>query len=60
MTGPAVKNGLLVREIDGSVSAPAGFRAAGVACGIKKSKGLDMAPIVSDAPASSADVFTTN
>jgi glutamate N-acetyltransferase / amino-acid N-acetyltransferase len=60
MTGPAVKTGILVKEIDGSVSAPAGFRAAGVACGIKKSKGLDLALIVSDTPASSAAVFTTN
>jgi len=46
--------------IEGSVSAPAGFRAAGVACGIKKSNGLDLALIVSDRPASAAAVFTTN
>jgi len=46
--------------IEGSVSAPAGFRAAGVSCGIKKSKGLDLALIASDAPASAAAVFTTN
>jgi len=47
--------------IQGSVSAPAGFRAAGVACGIKKKAGaLDLALIVSDVPASSAAVFTTN
>jgi glutamate N-acetyltransferase/amino-acid N-acetyltransferase len=46
--------------IEGSVSAPAGFRAAGVACGIKKTKGLDLALIVSDGPASAAAVFTTN
>ena len=48
------------RDIEGSVSAPAGFRAAGVACGIKKSGGLDLALIVSDTPASGAAVFTTN
>jgi glutamate N-acetyltransferase/amino-acid N-acetyltransferase len=60
MTGPAVKTGILVKDIDGSVSAAAGFRAAGVACGIKKSNGLDLALIVSDTPASSAAVFTTN
>ena len=47
-------------DIPGSVSAPAGFRAAGVACGIKKSGDLDLALIVSDVPASSAAVFTTN
>jgi glutamate N-acetyltransferase/amino-acid N-acetyltransferase len=51
---------LMFIDIQGSVSAPAGFRSAGVACGIKKSGGLDLALIVSDAPASSAAVFTTN
>jgi glutamate N-acetyltransferase/amino-acid N-acetyltransferase len=48
------------RDIEGSVSAPAGFRAAGVSCGIKKAGGLDLALIVSDTPASGAAVFTTN
>jgi glutamate N-acetyltransferase/amino-acid N-acetyltransferase len=48
------------RPVDGSVSAPAGFRASGVACGIKRSGGLDVALILSDAPASAAAVFTTN
>ena len=48
------------KDIEGGVSAPAGFRAAGVACGIKKSGGLDLALIVSDTPASGAAVFTTN
>jgi glutamate N-acetyltransferase/amino-acid N-acetyltransferase len=60
MTTPALKPVILFTTIDGSVSAPAGFRAAGIACGIKKSKGLDLALIASDAPASSAAVFTTN
>ena len=41
------------------VTAPHGFRAAGVSCGIK-AKGLDLALIVSDTPASAAAVFTTN
>ncbi len=50
---------LQVTRVDGSVSAPAGFRAAGVSCGIK-AKGLDLALIVSDVPASAAAVFTTN
>jgi glutamate N-acetyltransferase/amino-acid N-acetyltransferase len=49
-----------VNAVDGCVSAPAGFRAAGVACGIKKAGGLDLALIVSDTPASAAAVFTTN
>lgn len=46
--------------IDGSVTAPRGFRAAGVACGIKARGGLDLALIVSDTPASAAAVFTSN
>jgi glutamate N-acetyltransferase/amino-acid N-acetyltransferase len=45
--------------IEGGVTAPAGFRAAGVRCGIKKA-GLDLALIVSDSRASAAGLFTTN
>ncbi len=60
MTAPALKSNLVFAPIEGSVAAPAGFRAAGVACGIKKSRALDLALIVSDAPASAAAVFTTN
>ena len=48
------------KAIGGSVSAPAGFRAAGIACGIKKTGALDLALIVSDTPAAAAAVFTTN
>jgi glutamate N-acetyltransferase/amino-acid N-acetyltransferase len=47
-------------DVDGSVSAPAGFRAAGIACGIKKNGNPDLALIVSDRPAAAAAVFTTN
>ncbi len=39
---------------------PAGFRFSAVASGIKKSNKLDMALIVSDAPAHCAGVFTRN
>jgi len=53
-------SGVVLAEIDGSVSAPDGFRSAGVACGIKKNGSLDLALIVSDRPASAAAVFTTN
>jgi glutamate N-acetyltransferase / amino-acid N-acetyltransferase len=49
-----------ISAVDGSVSASSGFRAAGIACGIKKSGAPDLALIVSDVPASSAAVFTTN
>ncbi len=47
------------RPIDGNVTAAKGFRASGVSCGIK-AKGLDLALIVSDGPASAAAVFTLN
>jgi glutamate N-acetyltransferase / amino-acid N-acetyltransferase len=45
--------------VDGGVAAPQGFRSAAVASGIKPN-GLDLALIVSDAPATAAGVFTTN
>jgi glutamate N-acetyltransferase/amino-acid N-acetyltransferase len=44
---------------ESGVTAPLGFRAAGIACGIK-ARGLDLALIVSDGAASAAGVFTTN
>jgi glutamate N-acetyltransferase/amino-acid N-acetyltransferase len=43
----------------GGVASPRGFRAAGVASGIKR-EGLDLALIVSDRPASVAGMFTSN
>lgn len=43
----------------GSVTAPKGFRAAGVRCGVK-SQGKDLALIVSDGPATVAGMFTAN
>ena len=49
----------MIEPIDGGVTAAAGFRAAGTACGIKP-EGLDVALIVCDAPASAAGLFTTN
>src|SRR4028119_2361175 len=49
-----------VNEIPGSVCAPQGFRAAGVAAGLKPSGNPDVALIVSDEGASAAGVFTTN
>ena len=47
------------RPVDGGITAPRGFRAAGVRCGIK-AKGLDLALIVSDTRAAAAGVFTVN
>jgi glutamate N-acetyltransferase / amino-acid N-acetyltransferase len=44
-----------------SVTAAAGFRAAGVAAGLKSSGGLDLALVVNDGPArAAAGVFTRN
>jgi glutamate N-acetyltransferase/amino-acid N-acetyltransferase len=44
-----------------SVTAPAGFRAAGVAAGLKTSGNADVAVVVNDGPAdAAAAVFTTN
>ncbi|TCO43770.1 bifunctional glutamate N-acetyltransferase/amino-acid acetyltransferase ArgJ [Actinocrispum wychmicini] len=46
---------------DKGVTAPAGFRAAGVAAGIKPSGALDLALVVNDGPNdAAAGVFTTN
>jgi len=42
------------------VTAPDGFRAAGISAGIKPAHGLDLALVVSDRPARAAAVFTTN
>ena len=45
--------------IEGGVTAPCGFRAAGVCAGIKVDA-LDLALVVSDSPANVAGLFTTN
>ena len=51
----------MITTIEGGITAPAGFRAAGVHCGIKASADkLDLALVVSDQPATAAAVFTTN
>jgi glutamate N-acetyltransferase/amino-acid N-acetyltransferase len=49
-----------LQEIEGSVCAPTGFRAAGVAGGIKHSGDPDVALIVADRPCTAAAVFSTN
>src|SRR6266849_6321383 len=49
-----------VSTIPGGVTTPLGFRAAAVSAGIKANRGLDLALLVSDAPAHAAAVFTTN
>jgi glutamate N-acetyltransferase/amino-acid N-acetyltransferase len=49
-----------VRPVAGGLTAPRGFRAAGVACGIKSTGDLDLALISAGHPVSAAAVFTTN
>jgi glutamate N-acetyltransferase / amino-acid N-acetyltransferase len=52
-------NAYLFSEIPGGITAPKGFTAAGVYCGIRKVK-KDIALIKSDVPANVAAVFTLN
>ena len=49
-----------IQEIGGGVTAPAGFRAAVAAAGIKHPGRPDVALLVSDSPAAAAGCFTTN
>ena len=46
-------------KINAGITAPKGFKAAGIHCGIKKSR-KDLALIVSEYPATAAAVFTLN
>lgn len=46
-------------EITGGVTAPRGYRASGVRCGIRRER-KDLALLFSEVPASAAGVFTTN
>ena len=49
-----------ITTIFGGITAPRGFRAAGLHCGIKANGKYDLALLVSDTPASAAGLFTTN
>jgi len=49
-----------LQTLSGGVTLPKGFRAAAVSAGIKASKRLDLALLVSERPATAAAVFTTN
>lgn len=46
--------------IGGGITAPRGFTAAGIACGIKKNGRRDLALVVSDRPAAAAGIFTVS
>ena len=48
-----------MEAVKGGVTAPAGFSASGVSCGIKK-RGKDLALIFSERPATAAGTLTTN
>ena len=48
-----------IKKVKGGVLAAKGFKACGIACGLKKVK-KDMALIYSDSPCSFAGVFTQN
>jgi glutamate N-acetyltransferase / amino-acid N-acetyltransferase len=48
-----------MKQIDGRITAPKGFKAAGIRCGIKQA-GKDLALIYSDKLCNAAAVFTTN
>ncbi|MDQ2086285.1 bifunctional glutamate N-acetyltransferase/amino-acid acetyltransferase ArgJ [Herbivorax sp. ANBcel31] len=50
----------MTNVIPGGVTAPKGFKAAGVSCGVKNNKNKDLAVICSDEIAVSAGVFTQN
>lgn len=50
----------MIVAVEGGITAPKGFSAAGVACGIKANGKLDLGLVASDNVASAAAVFTTN
>ena len=49
-----------MKAVPGGVTAAAGFRAAGVSAGIKRSRKPDVALVAADAPVAAAGVFTLN
>ena len=61
-TSQCTESRVVFKEINGGVTAAAGFRASAITCGIKNPTAtrLDLALIVSDAPAVCDGVFTTN
>ena len=50
----------IVRLEDASITLVPGFRAAGVACGLKPGQALDLALVSADVPCVGAALFTTN
>src|SRR3954463_14579296 len=63
MSNAAISSGPRIEVIDGGVTAPTGFKAAGVYAGIKPPTHawpLDVMLLTTDRTASAAAVFTTN
>jgi len=54
-----MKNKFLIKEIEGSITAPKGFSATGAHIGLKKKK-KDLSILLTETPATAAAVFTTN
>ncbi len=50
----------MIRKVKGGITTIAGFRAAGIFAGIKKTKSPDLALITADRPCSAAGCFTLN
>ena len=54
-------NEINIKRIEGGVTYPAGFRASGIHCGLRKNKSKkDLALIVADKPCNAAAIYTTN
>lgn len=47
-------------DVEGGVTAPKGFSAAGVHCGLKKTGALDIALVTAESPVPASAVFTTS
>jgi len=63
MSNAATRTDTRIQQIDGGITAPAGFRAAGVYAGIKPKTHawpLDVMLMTAERPVSAAAVFTTN
>ena len=54
------RGGVTIARIAGGITAPAGFAAAGIACGIKASGKHDLALIAASQSIPAAGIFTTN
>ena len=50
-----------IKRIEGGVTYPAGFRASGIHCGLRKNKSKkDLALLLADRPCNAAAIYTTN